>query len=78
MDRLDRVDSVWTWVTLIVVIVVAVLTLHWPLLVFAPLAAWPVWEMSIKLRGERQRRRQLRRNCGRQIARIQRYLAEGR
>jgi hypothetical protein len=74
MDRIDRVDSVWTWVTLMVIIVVAVLALHWPLLVFAPLAAWPVWETSIKLRRELQSRR----DCGRQIARIRRYLATGR
>jgi hypothetical protein len=73
MDRIDRIDSVWTWVTLMVIVVVAVLALHWPLLVFAPLAAWPVWETSIKLRRERQSRR----DCGRQIARIRRYLAEG-
>jgi hypothetical protein len=57
MDRIDRVDSVWTWVTLSVVIVVAVLALHWPPLVFAPIAAWAVWEASIKMRRERQNRR---------------------
>jgi hypothetical protein len=74
MDRIDRVDSVWTWVTLMVIVVVAVLALHWPLLVFAPLAAWPVWETSIRLRRELQRRR----DCDRQIARIRRYLAAGR
>jgi hypothetical protein len=74
MRRLDSVDSVWTWVTLIVIILVAILTLHWPLLVFAPFAAWPVWEASIKWRRERQRGR----NCNRQIARIVRYIADGR
>jgi hypothetical protein len=53
MDKIDRIDSVWTWVTLVVVLVVAVLALHWPPLVFAPIAAWAVWEASIKLRGVR-------------------------
>jgi hypothetical protein len=53
MDRIDRVDSVWTWLTVVVVIVVAVLALHWPPLVFAPIAAWAVWEASIQLRRER-------------------------